>query len=69
MLTQERDLMALVDVLEMLQVSRATLYKFVGERGFPQPVKLGRSNRWLTIEVRAWLEGQPRASIRVEDDS
>ena len=69
MLTQERDLMALSDVLEMLQVSRATLYKFVSERGFPQPLKLGRSNRWLAIEVAAWLEGQPRASIRVEDES
>ena len=63
MLTRERDLLTLEDVQVRLRVSRATVYRLIGEEGFPLPVKVGRSNRWLEIEVVGWLDGRQRADI------
>ena len=52
------------DLLQVLQVSRATLYRLRATSGFPQPHRLGtgRAVRWLESEVNAWM-----ASFRVDD--
>ena len=60
------DLLTRDDVLAVLKVSRATLYKFVAKDGFPLPVKLGGVNRWRSDEVETWLAAQPRANIHVD---
>ena len=52
------------EVLEMVKVSRATLYRFMMGEGFPLPVKFGRSNRWHSEEVRGWIKNRPRAALR-----
>lgn len=31
-------------------------YKQIKDGLFPQPIKLGRSSRWLQSEVEAWVE-------------
>ncbi|HDL8056096.1 MULTISPECIES: helix-turn-helix transcriptional regulator [Yersiniaceae] len=31
-------------------------YKLISEGQFPKPIKLGRSSRWLTSEVEAWVQ-------------
>ncbi|HCU0004310.1 AlpA family phage regulatory protein [Citrobacter braakii] len=31
-------------------------YKLIKGGGFPKPIKLGRSSRWLQSEVEAWLQ-------------
>jgi predicted DNA-binding transcriptional regulator AlpA len=28
---------------------------------FPQPLKLGRSSRWLAAEIQAWVNAQAEA--------
>ena len=62
------DLLTRDDVLAVLKVSRASLYKFISKDGFPRPLKNGAVNRWRSDEVKAWLEVQPRANIHVEQD-
>lgn len=62
------DLLTRDDVLAVLKVSRASLYKFISKDGFPRPLKIGAVNRWRSDEVKAWLEAQPRANIHVEQD-
>ena len=64
MITQETDLLTPDEVLAMTKIARATLYKMMELHGFPRPVKLGRSNRWLRKEVLAWLAQRPRARIQ-----
>ena len=32
------------------------LYKLIQQEGFPKPIKLGRSSRWLTSEVEQWVK-------------
>ena len=56
------------EVLTRLKISRATLYALMERDGFPRPIKLGASNRWLKLEVDGWLETQPRARIQVRDE-
>ena len=33
-------------------------YKLIKDGGFPAPIKMGRSSRWLKSEVEAWLQAR-----------
>lgn len=46
------------EVTELVQVSRPTLYRWMGQGYFPHPVKHGTQNRWLYQEVQAWLDAR-----------
>ena len=54
------------EVSEWLNVSRSTIYKWVHEGEFPEPVVLGQddgkrsASRWKEDEVVDWLESRPR---------
>lgn len=39
-------------------------YKLIQEGQFPKPIKLGRSSRWLTSQVDAWLQARIAESCR-----
>lgn len=43
-------------------LSNKCFYKLISQGKFSNPIKLGRSSRWLKIEVQAWLEVQINAS-------
>ncbi|MDI3686430.1 AlpA family transcriptional regulator [Pseudomonas aeruginosa] len=46
-------------VLETTGLARSTIYKLIGEGGFPRPVPLvGRSVGWLESEVHEWIKGR-----------
>lgn len=42
-------------VLEMLGVSRVTLWKYVKDGKFPAPIKIGASRFWDEAEVNEWF--------------
>ena len=46
------------EVTNRLRCSRSTLYVLMDRDGFPQPIKVGRDNRWIAAEVDAWFERQ-----------
>ncbi len=54
------------EVSEWLNVSRSTIYKWVHEGEFPEPVVLGQddgkrsASRWKEDEVIDWLDSRPR---------
>ena len=54
------------EVSEWLNVSRSTIYKWVHEGEFPEPVVLGQddgkrsASRWKEDEVVDWVESRPR---------
>ena len=41
-------------VLELIPVSRVTLYRMIKAGQFPRPVKLGGSSAWSNQEIRKW---------------
>jgi prophage regulatory protein len=59
-------LMKLKDVCEMLTISRATVYRWVDEGKFPEPVILGQEEgkrsavRWYETDVLDWLKSKPK---------
>jgi prophage regulatory protein len=59
-------LMRIKDVCDLLKISRATVYRWVEEGKFPEPVVLGQEDgkrsaiRWYTHDVTDWLVGRPK---------
>jgi prophage regulatory protein len=50
-------LLALHELLGVVQLSRANLYVRIGRGDFPPPIKLGRSARWKLSAVESWMAG------------
>lgn len=54
------------DLSDWLNVSRSTIYRWVEQNHFPQPVILGVGNedgrssvsRWRRSEIQAWLDAR-----------
>ena len=51
-------------VLQWVQVAHSTLWKWIGERRFPAPVRLGpRSIAWRREEIEGWLDSRPKVEL------
>lgn len=54
-------LIKLKTVLERTGLGRSTLYNYINQGMFPQPVSLGeRSVAWVESEVEDWIQNQIR---------
>jgi prophage regulatory protein len=56
-------LMPLTEVIYMTGLSRPEIYRRIARSvanggGFPRPVKLGRTSRWVQSEVSDWIAAQ-----------
>ncbi|WP_372520417.1 helix-turn-helix transcriptional regulator [Limimaricola soesokkakensis] len=49
-------LVGISTVVEMLQRSRASIYRDIQNKAFPKPLKLGSSSRWKLSEVQSVIE-------------
>lgn len=51
-------------IVEMLQRSRASIYRDIGKGEFPKPLKIGSSSRWLLAEIQEYVaaRGQSRSA-------
>jgi prophage regulatory protein len=43
---------------KQIGMSRSSIYQQIQAGVFPQPVKLGRSSRWLAAEIQAWVQAK-----------
>ena len=49
------------EVASMLGVSERTLWRLLSAGKVPEPLRIGRSTRWRSAEIREWIErGCPR---------
>jgi predicted DNA-binding transcriptional regulator AlpA len=46
------------DVLSLIPVSRATLYREMQRNSFPKPIRMGRRVLWDSDEIAAWEQMQ-----------
>jgi prophage regulatory protein len=54
-------LLKLSEVCKLLSVGRSTIYEWINQDGFPQPVRMGgRSVRWESEEVQQWRRALAR---------
>jgi predicted DNA-binding transcriptional regulator AlpA len=51
-------LIPITDVLSLVPVSRATLYRVMERSDFPKPVRIGSRVFWDDKEINAWVEAQ-----------
>jgi predicted DNA-binding transcriptional regulator AlpA len=42
-------------VMNRLSIGATSLYRLIGEEGFPAPVKLGRCSVWSEAEIEAFM--------------
>ena len=53
----------MADVQARTGLSRSTIYQWVSDGSFPQPIRLGaRAVGWIESEVDAWIREQIAAS-------
>jgi prophage regulatory protein len=55
-------LLAIAEVSKSLGLSQSQIYALVRERDFPSPIRIGRSSRWRTSTVNAWIDAKEQAS-------
>lgn len=61
MTSPSEKLLRIREVSERLGVSKTTIYKWVKEERFPEPVILGaHASRWVEQEISDWLADRPR---------
>ena len=54
-------LLSLREVIQLTGMSRATVYRRMGDGSFPCPVKNGRMSRWPASEVDRFIEASKSA--------
>ena len=60
-----RNLIKLAEVLELVDLSPSTIYKYMGLDLFPQSVKIGpHAVRWYLDEVLHYINTRPRSRSR-----
>ncbi|ELS7817222.1 TPA: AlpA family phage regulatory protein [Enterobacter bugandensis] len=55
-------LMDLKEVCKTVGFKKASIYSWMNAGEFPKSIKIGRSVRWLSTEVEAWITEKVRAS-------
>ena len=61
--TSDNRLLRLSEVQARCGLSRSTVYRQMGERAFPRPLRVGvRAVRWRQSEIESWLSSRPRAA-------
>jgi prophage regulatory protein len=43
------------EVTKIVGFKKSTIYKFIKNNGFPRPVKIGKSSRWLLSDINKWI--------------
>lgn len=46
---------------QYVSMGRSRIYALIDEGNFPPPIKIGRSSRWLKIEIDSWISQQAAA--------
>lgn len=54
-------LLKLKDITEMLQVSRATIYRWIEHNQFPKYIKIGGGSYWLEKDILDYIQSQKTA--------
>ena len=56
----QKGVLRLPQVSELVKLSRATIYRMIKRNEFPSPIQIGlRSVGWLPNEINIWLESRP----------
>ena len=65
MTSPSKQMLRVSEIADWLNVSKTTIYKWVKDGNFPEPIILGEgdrsaASRWLKEEVDLWLQSRTR---------
>ena len=43
------------EVVNIVGFKKSTIYKFINEKKFPKPIKIGKSSRWKLSDIQQWM--------------
>lgn len=55
-------ILRLPNVLQLVGLSRSSVYARIQAGTFPAPIKMGHSSGWIESEVQGWIEQQIQAT-------
>ena len=62
-MAQEKRLLRIDEVLEMVNISKSVLYEMMGRGEFPRPVRISRrAVGWPQQDIHDWLDSRPTAT-------
>ena len=65
---QENRILRLPEVMQLIGLSKATIYRRYRDGPFPEPVRLGpQSTGWWRAEILEWLESLQRAGAALDE--
>jgi excisionase family DNA binding protein len=64
--TAQPTLLTIKEVLRLTRLGRSTAYRLLSAGSFPNPIKIGRSSRWLKSDVDEWIAKQATTRDRLE---
>ena len=57
----------LKEVVQMVGLSRASIYRLMDSSDFPHPIRVGpRAVRWRLRDIEQWMSERPLATDKVE---
>ena len=56
-------LMRQSDLMELLRISRSTLWRMSQQENFPKPVFVRGMKRWRLEEIETWLRGRQEVAV------
>ncbi|MDC8753827.1 AlpA family transcriptional regulator [Erythrobacter sp. sf7] len=65
--TAQPTLLTIKEVLRLTRLGRSTAYRLLSAGSFPNPIKIGRSSRWLKSDVDEWIAKQATSRDRLEE--
>jgi len=61
----EKRIFRLAEIVEIISVSKATIYRWIAQGSFPKPIKLGgprsRSVGWKSTDIDEWIKDRVQA--------
>jgi prophage regulatory protein len=61
--TSNEHFLKLSEVVQQVKLSKSQIFRLIGEKRFPAPVRLGeRASRFVESEVNAWIAHRIAAS-------
>lgn len=58
MQTESKRLIRLHEVMNLIGLSRASVYNYIKEGIFPPPAKFGKSSLWEYTEIQEWISNR-----------
>lgn len=61
---QRPELLRMPDVLELIPLSKGSIWRLIREGRFPAPIKLGvRSVAWRMADIQTWLDQRQQREV------